>query len=359
MLSAQYYIYIYMLIVSLCTFNVIKTYKANLLRSKQQDFITGLILLVIITLFIGLRPISGEYFVDMRAYEQTYNAYYNTIFFFRYNTTNVIFDNILPFMASMRIPIELYFLFIATLYFAFMFVACQRLFPKDGLAAFVVYLGAFSSFSFGTNGIKAGLAASFFLFAISFKEKLWISIPLVLVSKGLHHSMTIPIVAYLCTVLYNKPKLYFYFWFFSLVMAAAHITVFMNFFSQFTDEHGADYLLGDMDTYIGFRPDFVLYSAAPVWVGWKALKKIPKISKTYKQLLCMYLLTNSTWMLCMYANFNNRIAYLSWFLYPVVLVYPFLNENWQGNRVRLFTQVSKYHLYFTLFMILIFYNLIK
>ena len=60
-------------------------------------------------------------------------------------------------------------------------------------------------------------------------------------------------------------------------------------------------------------------------------------------------------MLCMYANFTNRIAYLSWFLYPIVLIYPYLNEDWGVNKYKIFSMVVFLHLSFTLFMSVIYY----
>ena len=78
------------------------------------------------------------------------------------------------------------------------------------------------------------------------------------------------------------------------------------------------------------------------------------MSGLYKDLLNLYLCTNGVWMLCMYANFTNRIAYLSWFLYPIVLIYPFLNEELGPQRYRQFSKVMLCHLAFTLFMAFIY-----
>ena len=355
---ASYYYYIYLFIISIFSFKVFSSYRKKIVIYHKNDFLHGILMLVFAVLFIGLRPVSGA-FTDMGSYTHHYETMLGMPFFFDRYAENVIFDNIMPFMASLGVSSTTYFLTIAFGYFGFMYWACKRFFPNDSFVAFLVCLGAFSTFSYGTNGIKAGLATSFFLMAISYRNKLWLCIPLVLISKGFHHGMTVPIVAFFCTLLCSKPKYYFYIWTASLIMAILHISAFMNLFASFTDDRGSDYLLGDMGTYIGFRPDFVLYSAMPVWLGWVSLKKIPKCSTTYKMLLNMYLLTNSVWMLCMYANFNNRIAYLSWFLYPIVLIYPLLIEDWQGNKYALFSKVGTYHLAFTLFMAIIYYGILR
>ena len=60
-------------------------------------------------------------------------------------------------------------------------------------------------------------------------------------------------------------------------------------------------------------------------------------------------------MLCMYAEFTNRIAYLSWFMYPFVLIYPLVCENWGTQKYRTLSKFMLLHLGFTLFMQIIYY----
>jgi hypothetical protein len=230
------------------------------------------------------------------------------------------------------------------------------------LAAYLVFLAAFSTFSYGTNGIKAGAAAAIFLMALSFRKNLKVCIPLILISWGFHHSMIMPIVGLALTLVYKNSKIYFAGWCFCLLMAIAHITFFQELFGGIlsdSGDSGANYLNEVNDEWggkTGFRIDFVIYSAMPILVGyWAVYKKRLQLSKIYTCLLNLYMTLNGTWMLCMYANFTNRIAYLSWFLYPIVLIYPYLNENWGPTRYKDFSKVMLAHLGFTLFMKFIFY----
>lgn len=145
-------------------------------------------------------------------------------------------------------------------------------------------------------------------------------------------------------------------------MAIAHVSVFANLFASFSDQTGSEYLTntGQNDDYFGgkggFRYDFVLYSSMPVLVGYliEMKKKLP-VSRIYGDLIHLYICINSVWMLCMYASYTNRIAYLSWFLYPVVLIYPYLNEKIDRYRYSKFAKVVLAHIGFTLFMFLIYY----
>ena len=113
------------------------------------------------------------------------------------------------------------------------------------------------------------------------------------------------------------------------------------------------------------RYDFVLYSAIPIVLSWFHRKRYGFISNKYAFILNLYILLNSIWMLCIYANFTNRIAALSWSLYPIVILLPFVEERggktlyttYKKNRA--IAKVLLCNLMFTLFMEIIYYGLIK
>ena len=357
-IPAEYYSIINLLFVIILTLNVIPRYsrvRTNALLVSRTN--TGLLIAVFFCLFIGLRPIS-EIFVDMTQYQGFYERWSGS-FHFSLFAENFIYDNLMYFCASIQFPPVLYYLMIASIYYGCTYIACRRFFANDSAAAFVVFLAAFSTFSYGTNGIKAGAAAAIFLVALAYRDKLWLSVILAIVSLGFHHAMQLPVAAYVLTLLYKNPKVYFAAWVFCFLMAAAHITAFQTIFAGFSDERGAGYLMSDDKGWGGkggFRIDFILYSAMPVLVGYYTIyKKKMQLSKFYTNLLNMYLCTNGIWMLCMYVEFTNRIAYLSWFMYPIVLIYPFLKEEWGPSRYKTFAKVAYAHLAFTAFMTLVYY----
>lgn len=363
MIPAAYYQSIYLILVTLMTLIVCSQYqRRNGLREFKHttsDVICGILVLFVV-LFIGFRPVSGRYFVDMANYVLYYTTFYEgEPFHFDGNAGNLLFDNLFAWWGSMRLGYTSFFVFIATIYFGTAYLGIRKLFPNHRLAAYLVFLAALSTFSYGTNGIKAGAAASLFIWAMGYRENLKVCIPLVLLSWVFHHSMIMVVAGFVLILFVKNPKYYFIGWCFCFLMAAAHVSTFQHLFSGFTTEHGAEYLLGDGSedgTKGGFRIDFILYSAMPVLVGWYAVfKKKIRLSALYKDLLNLYLCLNGIWMLCMYANFTNRIAYLSWFLYPIVLIYPFLQEQWGKARYKTFAWVMLGHLSFTLFMNFIYY----
>lgn len=366
MIPAQSYYTIYLILVTIITLityfkydkkNGNITYPLNK-RKKDGTFI----LAILMALFIGYRP-ANFVFVDMMNYINYYHALYEgNIFIFDKEAENLIFDNYLAWVGSQNLGTTFFFVSIAAIYFICTYIACKRMFPRDKFAAYLVFLAAFSTFSYGTNGIKAGAAAAIFLMALSYRENLKLCIPLMLISWGFHHSMIIPIVAFMLTLIYKNSKVYLAAWCLCLLIAVLHITFFQQLFADIlsdSGDSGANYLSdvnNDWGGKIGFRFDFVIYSAMPILVGyWAVYKKKLQLSKLYTCLLNLYMTLNGTWMLCMYSNFTNRIAYLSWFLYPIILIYPFLNENWGQSRYKTFSKVMLIHLGFTLFMKFIYY----
>ena len=367
MISAASYYTVYLIIVTIITCFVSYNYsgKNGLVKcsSESKSSLGTFLLALFMILFIGFRPASGA-FVDMMNYITFYHAFHEgSVFVFDKEAENLLFDNYFAWIGSMRLGTTFFFVTIAAIYFICTYIACKRMFPRDTLVAYLVFLAAFSTFSYGTNGVKAGAAAAIFLMALSYRENLKICIPLILVSWGFHHSMIMVVVAFVLTLIYKNPKVYFAGWCFCLLVAAAHISFFQELFagilSDTGDNSGADYLNSvneDWGGKTGFRIDFVLYSAMPILVGyWAVYKKRLQLSKIYTCLLNLYMTLNGTWMLCMYANFTNRIAYLSWFLYPIVLIYPFLNENWGASRYKTLSKVVLAHLGFTLFMHFVYY----
>ncbi len=364
-MSPSLYQPLYLILVTIITFVVMKDYA----KWKYRFFIKydfskknyAILLALFLTFFIGLRPIDERYFVDMFMYDYSYYfTYYAAPFFFDWNADNIIFDNLFAWMGAHQYESGVFFFIISTIYFICMLIACLKLFPKDTMLAFIVYLGAFSTFSFGTNGIKAGAAASLFLIALAYyKKSKIIVIIFLLLALGFHHSMKAPLIAYVIAYYYKKPKTYLYGWVFCLLLAAAHVTIFMSIFAGYTDEHGASYLkiqTGDTAKNVsGFRPDFILYSAIPIIIGYYLItvKKIK--SERFIFLWCVYTLTNCVFLLCTYGSFINRIAYLSWLMIPFVLLYPFTNIRWSNQQDQYLRYVVLGHLGFTLFMNFIYY----
>lgn len=364
MIEASLYSAIYLIIVTFLT--IIATYRyssdnnyCNGENVSLMDTYRGYIFAILMGLFIGFRPLS-KYFVDMRNYNIIYySLYYGEPFGFDADAENFIFDNFFRWLGANNYDITVFFVIMALCYFVFAYKAMTRLFALNAFLAYVVFLGAFSTYSYATNGIKAGVAASFFLCALGYREKPIIAGIFLFLSLGFHHSMVLPIAAYICAWFVKDSRYYFVVWIMAFLVAVAHITFFQELFAGISDERGAEYLTSIGDNWggkSGFRLDFVLYSALPIFIGYLAIFKYNLKSKIYSFLLNVYLLTNAVWMLCMYASFTNRIAYLSWLMYPVVTIYPFFCKEFMPEQTLRLKQVIWFQLLFTLFMSVLYYG---
>ncbi len=365
-IGAQYYLYIYYGIVtflSILLFSQYENFSENRLDSETEHSpVAIMVFTLIMVFFIGLRPVSAEFFVDMDTYDVTYDVLKGNDFVYTGGDgSNLLFDSIFIFMASMGIPSTYFFLVIAAIYFICISLACSLLFPNDRMTSILVYLSAFSTYAYGTNGIKAGAAAALFLVALAFYQRReWLGVVIfALLSLGFHYSMIVPVAAFLVCLIIRNPKIFLIIWVASFFLSLFHITFFQELFATIMNEHGAEYLLGGggyvKEIFGGFRIDFVVYSIIPMIVGVIAVEKKKIESEGYIFLLNLYTLTNAVWLLCMYSDYTNRIAYLSWMFYPVLLIYPFLNEEWEGPKYKIFQWVVFGHLIFNLIMVFIYW----
>lgn len=365
MIAAKFYGTIYLGGVAILTVTQMARYSGysdgRLHQSARLSSIPTLIWTLLLTAFIGLRPMSVV-FVDMVNYRAFYDVSWGCDFSFRRDAENLLFDNLLTYLAASRQDITLFFVLIAALYFGCMYWACRKMFPRDTFFAYIIYLAAFSTFSYATNGVKAGAAASLFLCALAYsQERWWKSWLFLALSLGFHHSMILPIGAYVVCSVCKNTRLYLALWALCILIAAAHISFFQDLFLSMSDESGAGYLSGSETDGVtnGFRPDFIFYSSFPVVVGCYAVIRNHYRSDLYAFLFHIYLLVNSIWMLCMYASFTNRIAYLSWFMLPIVLIYPFFDQQFVPRQYKKLNLVAGGHLMFTLLMQVVYYAYLK
>lgn len=360
MIPAEIYQDIYLLFILILAIIYLRNYRINKPLSKHpRSSVATIVVMIIVILYIGLRPLS-DVFADMPQYYGYLQNFHNTTFRFNPVAENLIYDNLMMYLACHNFPYPLFYLLIAAIYFVCYYTCIRKLFPKDTLIAYILFLSAFLTFSSSTNGIKAGTATAIFMIAVANYNDAKIWIPFLLLSWGFHHAMHLPIAAFLCSKIVRNPKFYFFVWLFCLICAMAQITDFQTMFADYTDEKGASYLIsdGEWGGKEGFRLDFVLYSAMPILVGWYSIIKRKFADKYYKSILNIYMLTNGVWMLCMYMNYNNRLAALSWGMYVVVMFYPLLRCAWPGNKNVTFRRIAWAHIGFTMAMHFIYYAFI-
>ena len=220
-------------------------------------------------------------------------------------------------------------------------------------------LGAFSFYAYGTNGLRNGLACSITLFIIAFmscsNKNLPIALIFVFLAINIHRTTLLPLTSLFASVYVIKSfKWAYIFWLLSilisLVAGGAMTTMFAGLGFDDRLSYLTDYDIG-MFSHTGFRWDFLLYSMMPIVLGYYVVIKRGIQDRTYTILLNTYTLANAFWVMVIRANYSNRFAYLSWFMYPIVLAYPLLRlDVWgdmQGKRLK---QIMLAHIGFTWFM---------
>ena len=218
----------------------------------------------------------------------------------------------------------------AMLYVGNYFIVSRRVAPRYAFVLMLMFVTSFSFRAYGVNTMRAGLAASFILLGITTKKSLF-QLLFLWVGVMFHFSMIIPVLAFLVAKFYDNTRLYFGLWGLSVFLSAVAGGFFEQVFSVFgdVDQRAMDYLIGDDENSYrtGFRLDFIVYSCAPMILGYYYIYKRKFNDVTYKQLYNTYILANMFWVLVIRASYSDRFAYLSWFLYPILLIYPLLRQR--------------------------------
>ncbi|MEZ4975936.1 MAG: EpsG family protein [Flavobacteriaceae bacterium] len=356
--------YYYQLYINLCLFLVLFTLLHTRVvaidNSKNVTFINiaGWFLLVFLVFYMGLRPLNGVYFGD------TVN-YYKSFVDYKYGKPipedgDLGWELFIKFM-SYIVNIHTFFTLMVFVYIFPMYYISKIFFKEYWYYAFIMFIVSFSFWSYGVNGVRNGVACSLFLWGLAFKDKKIIMAILFFIAIMFHKTLLLPIMAYLATYVYNKPKAYFIGWLACIPMSLVAGGFFTGLFAKlgFADERLTAYLTGSQDagsfSSTGFRWDFLFYSGFAVFAGWYFVFKKKFDDKIYNQLLNTYLICNGFWILVIKANFSNRFAYLSWFMMAIVIIYPFLKERFFKDQHFMIGKVVLAYFAFTYLMFYVYY----
>lgn len=285
---------------------------------------------IVITLFIGTRPISGV-FVDMATYAITYERVASTEVT---GYSDWLFDSMMWLMAG-SFSVETFFLVCAILYVTPLAWASRRIHPNWAFAAFLAFVGSFSFFSYGTNGIRNGIATSLVVLAISFADRKFLMALLLAAAVGFHKSALLPAVAFIVSMFWSNIWAYGIAWSLALTISALFgeglSSVIISYIPTGDDTRLEGYSQGMGLDRGGFRWDFILYSIVPVIVSYLLADRKIRADKFFRRLVSTYLIANAFWLMMMYAAYSNRFAYLSWFLLPWIIIYPFIPTAGDGR----------------------------
>lgn len=289
------------------------------------------ILLLITILFIGLRdPLGSWKYLGDTA---TYTNMFSEISWEKLsNSRDFGFDFFMYFCAQIM-TVRWFYLLCATLYAGLPYLAFKKWFGNRAWMALLAYVVTLSFWSFGINGLRNGLGAAFFIYGISLinnplKMSIWF-----ILSMSLHKSMLLPIGAFLLTRYVQNSIFFIRIWLLAIPVAffyGNNMEAFINNvfgFIGLSDRRTENLFVNELDGQAvsrSFRLDFIIYSSVAVILGYYYVIKKKFDNKFYSRLLNTYLIANSVWILMIYATYTNRTAYLSWFLMPILLLYPLM-----------------------------------
>lgn len=326
-------------------------------------------LTVLIILFVGFRPISSV-FIDMSMYTHVYNNIYDGLSAVNDARGEWLFYAYGNWCKRIGLSDTMYIFSIAVIYFGLMLVACWRLMRNNLFVAILFCLASFSCFAYGVNGMRNGMACSIVMVGVSLLSgKRWeqiLALALMYCAYSIHHSTALPSFCALAALLVVKDtKWAIYFWIASLFISAIAGNYVTDFFVNIgIDERMQGY--ANLDEFgnvgqsenvkAGFRIDFIIYSIMPIIMVWYVTIKRNFKDLTYNIIATTYILANAFWVMVIRSEQSNRFAYLSWFIYPLVVAYPLLRMNiWEDQDKKTGLILLAYS-GFTFFMNFIYYG---
>lgn len=344
-----------MMAVTLVAFLHTQTLPIDDRRLKTFMKYTGGIFLIFILIYMGFRPIHGV-FVDMTTYAHGFRNFVSGNRIVEENTKDILFVLFTKFSATW-LTIELYFFLIACFYVLPLYSVSKKLFKDYWFYGFLMFVGSFSFWNYGTNGLRNGMAGSIFLFAIT-RDKKIPQIIWLIIAINFHKSLMLPLGAYILTHFHHKPHTYYIFWLACIPLSLALGGFWEMLLGGMVSDDRASYLTDEKLSVArtGFRWDFLFYSSFGVIAGWYYIFKEKLKDPYYIRLYNMYLICNAFWILVIRADFSNRFAYLSWFFMAIIIVYPWAKYSFIYRQHQKFGWVMLGYITFTYLMQFVYYG---
>lgn len=351
----KYYAPIYFFLLLLLTLFVwINSRSYTLTDVVNQDRLAriGKVLILFSCLYIGLRPIDGIYFGDTITYAQTFEKYQRNIFT-EAKDSEKVFQFLMSNFAKIT-SVNIFLLFCGCLYIIPLYLACKKMFKTYWFLPFFMLVISLSFWAYGVNGVRNGIATSLFIYALSL-DSLPLQIAFFFLGLGFHQSLLLPIVGFVLTKINNNSKFYLLFWLLCIPISLVAGNLFSGFFAGYFENDKLNAYLIEENTedhfsHVGFRWDFLLYSMTAVYAVWYFVFKKKFEDVLYNRIANIYLFANGVWVLVIRSNFSNRFAYLSWFLLGLVIVYPFLKQQFFKDQYIVLSTVIFFYFMFTFFL---------
>lgn len=330
------------------------------LQEERSGMLFPVLLCLILVLWLGYRPINAKYFGDTLNYAREYRALDGGVAAMDWSY-EWIWRLLMLQCKALGLSVEQFFTVIEFGYIFSVLWAVKKFVPNNPMVGMLFVLSSLMFFTFGTNGLRNGLACHIILLAMAFflADTYWAAALLALVAFGIHRTVFLPIFFIILARFGIKDfKISVWFWIACIFLSVLLGSFFISFFSSLGfDDRMSRY--ADSDEFdesfssTGFRWDFLIYSVPPILLGWYALQKKKIIDGWYRCLCITYCYCNAFWILVIRSAFSNRFAYLSWFMYPILIAYPLLNLPIWEDQDRKTGAILLLYVLFSIFMNLV------
>lgn len=304
----------------------------------------GALFTVVLILYMGLRPVSGV-FGDTINYAKDFYEIQRSVKPFEWLWEGEwLFYNLMGWFAKYN-DIHSFFLFCSFIYIGCLWLAMQRIFKSYYYIPLLVIFSMFTFWQYGVNGIRNGMGASIFILAMTYINRLPIAIVLSIIAIGCHKSCLLMAGATIIAWFIKNSYLYLLSWIGCVglsYVAGMRIQAYLStvgFMGE--DQRLSGYLTGDnmigeiVQMSMTFRWDFLIYSAMGVAVGYYFIFRRNFRDEYYHWLYNTFLITNAFWVLVIRAAYSNRFAQISWFIMPIILIYPFMKQRFWHNHEKI------------------------
>lgn len=331
---------------------------------RQYSFVLPLFFSIILILYIGLRP-SSWIFGDMGMYRHRWTIIddISSDGLFNYQT-EWFFDFVMVTCKKIVPNVQFWFLIIELFYIGSQLWACKKLLWENTWLAIMFVFFSYQFYTYGTNGIRNGMGVALFTLSLAYycdRNRIGyvIGTLIFVLALGTHRTVLLPMAALLASIFVIKNiKFATYIWLACIVLSLFAGGFFQGIFTNLGfDDRMSDYSsYGDQTmnqfSHTGFRWDFLIYSSMPVLLAWYVNYR-GIYDRIFTILANTYILANSFWILVIRVAFSNRFAYLSWFMYALVIAYAVIRVPIWKDQDRKAGQILLAHTAFTIIMFLI------
>ena len=233
---------------------------------------------------------------------------------------------------------ELYLIILALASFSVLALALKQYYHEKWVFLLVIYMLYPFSLAYYASGMRQGIALSISLLALvtfvqSDFKKIIPPLCFLLLAVLFHNSALIIIAVVLVLYFFNKTLRLFHY----LCILATSIFMSMTslnkivlgilepFFEAdsryqyYLDDEKNAMIIQSMNYQVGFRLDFTLFSVLPLFYILTVRNHLTNDEKNFVK---VFILLNSIWQLLSFVHSNDRVAAISWFLLPILLLSP-------------------------------------